>query len=104
MNDSDDEIEDGFTNNDDENESSNNNGLGNSGVQAEVGIIEKIRLQNFMCHKHLEIRMGPNINFLVGQNGSGKSAVLVAITICLGAKTTFTNRGKLHELILSGKK
>jgi recombinational DNA repair ATPase RecF len=38
--------------------------------EAEVGIIEEITLQNFMCHKHLSMRFGPNVNFIVGHNGS----------------------------------
>lgn len=63
-------------------------------TEAEVGIIEMIKLENFMCHRHLELKLGPNINFIIGQNGSGKSAVLVALTVCLGAKAGFTNRGK----------
>lgn len=37
---------------------------------SDVGIIEKIELENFMCHKRLEINFGPNINFIVGVNGS----------------------------------
>ncbi|KAF3940779.1 hypothetical protein ABW19_dt0208721 [Dactylella cylindrospora] len=36
---------------------------------------------------------GPFMNFVVGQNGSGKSAVLTALTLCLGAKAAVTNRG-----------
>ena len=35
-----------------------------------IGIIEMITLQNFMCHGHLELRFGPNINFIIGSNGS----------------------------------
>jgi len=72
--------------------------------EAEAGIIEKIVLENFMCHSHLEIYFGPKVNFIVGLNGSGKSAVLVALTVCLGAKATFTNRANsLSKLIKTGK-
>jgi chromosome segregation ATPase len=35
-----------------------------------------------------------NINFIHGQNGSGKSAILAAIQICLGASARRTNRGR----------
>ena len=39
-------------------------------MEAEVGVIEKVTLQNFMCHKFLEIGFGSNVNFIIGKNGS----------------------------------
>lgn len=60
---------------------------------AEGGIIESITCVNFMCHEHLHVELGPLINFIVGENGSGKSAVLTALTLCLGGKASDTNRG-----------
>jgi chromosome segregation ATPase len=50
------------------------------------GTILKVRVTNFMCHQHLEVELGPRINFIVGENGSGKSAVLTALMVCLGTK------------------
>ncbi|KAL0135489.1 P-loop containing nucleoside triphosphate hydrolase protein [Mucor lusitanicus] len=47
-----------------------------------------------MCHKFLQIDLGPKINFIIGHNGSGKSAILTAITVALGANASATNRGK----------
>lgn len=48
--------------------------------------------------------MGPLINFIIGHNGSGKSAVLTAITICLGGKASSTNRaGSLKSFIKEGQ-
>lgn len=41
-----------------------------------------------------------NVNFVSGQNGSGKSAILAAIQICLGAGARRTNRARnLKELV-----
>lgn len=60
---------------------------------AESGIIESITCYNFMCHSRLHVELGPLINFIVGENGSGKSAVLTALTLCLGGKASDTNRG-----------
>ncbi|CAJ0906698.1 16840_t:CDS:2, partial [Entrophospora sp. SA101] len=47
---------------------------------AESGVIDSIELINFMCHKFLKVSFGPKINFVTGHNGSGKSAILTAIT------------------------
>lgn len=71
---------------------------------ADNGIIESVTCQNFMCHSYLEIALGPLINFIIGHNGSGKSAILTAITICLGGKATATNRGQsLKSFIKEGQ-
>ncbi|KAL1800195.1 hypothetical protein ACET3X_000537 [Alternaria dauci] len=68
------------------------------------GIIEEVQCINFMCHEHLTVTLGPLINFIIGHNGSGKSAVLTAIQICLGGKATATNRAQnLKSLIKHGK-
>ena len=63
-------------------------------VAAEHGIIERVECYNFMCHEHFSVELGPLINFIVGKNGSGKSAVLTALTLCLGGKASATNRGQ----------
>jgi chromosome segregation ATPase len=73
-------------------------------VATDSGIIEEIQCINFMCHEHLTVSLGPLINFIIGHNGSGKSAVLTALTICLGGKATATNRAQnLKALIKEGK-
>ena len=46
-----------------------------------------------MCHDALEVTLNPNVNFIIGRNGSGKSAILTALTVGLGAKANVTNRG-----------
>ena len=71
---------------------------------ADNGIIRSITCHNFMCHRHLEITLGPLINFIVGHNGSGKSAILTALAICLGGKASSTNRGQsLKSFIKEGE-
>ena len=70
---------------------------------ADNGILESVTCTNFMCHQYLEVSLGPLINFIIGHNGSGKSAILTAITICLGGKATATNRGQsLKSFIKEG--
>ena len=71
---------------------------------AENGILEEVLVENFMCHQHFRFPLGPLINFICGKNGSGKSAILTAISLCLGAKAASTNRGgSLKKFIKEGK-
>jgi hypothetical protein len=73
-------------------------------VPADSGIIETVTCSNFMCHGYLQVDVGPLINFVIGHNGSGKSAVLTALTICLGGKASSTNRGgSLKAFIKEGQ-
>ena len=77
--------------------------LGDNAV-AESGIIQSITCYNFMCHTRLHVELGPLINFIVGENGSGKSAVLTALTLCLGGKASDTNRGgSLRSFVKEGQ-
>ncbi|KAI1496023.1 P-loop containing nucleoside triphosphate hydrolase protein [Biscogniauxia marginata] len=67
-------------------------------------IIESITCINFMCHVRLHCELGPLLNFIVGENGSGKSAILTAITLCLGGKASATNRGgSLRSFVKEGQ-
>jgi len=71
---------------------------------AEQGILERVECYNFMCHDHFSVELGPLINFIVGKNGSGKSAILTAITLCLGGKASATQRGgSLKSFVKQGK-
>lgn len=69
-----------------------------------AGIIEKISLTNFMCHDLFELELGPRLNFIIGRNGSGKSAVITGISVGLGARASDTNRGSsIQDLIKDGR-
>jgi len=71
-----------------------------AGKPPEAGVIKSIYCENFMCHRKLTVDLCRNVNFIYGQNGSGKSAVLAAIQICLGAKAGRTHRARnLKELV-----
>ncbi|XP_061603033.1 structural maintenance of chromosomes protein 6-like [Cololabis saira] len=63
-------------------------------VVSDAGILESITLKNFMCHANLgPFAFGSNVNFVVGNNGSGKSAILTALIVALGGTAQATNRG-----------
>ncbi|KAG7664048.1 smc6 [[Candida] subhashii] len=68
-----------------------------------AGIIEKLRFENFMCHSLFELELGNQINFVIGSNGSGKSAIFTGIAVGLGCKAHETNRGNsMKDLIKDG--
>ncbi|KAK7922465.1 hypothetical protein WMY93_009367 [Mugilogobius chulae] len=65
-----------------------------SDVVSDAGIVESITLKNFMCHSLLgPFTFGSNVNFVVGNNGSGKSAILNSLIVALGGNAQATNRG-----------
>jgi chromosome segregation ATPase len=67
------------------------------------GLVSRIVLHNFMCHSNLVVHFRPSLNVVVGRNGSGKSALLVALSVCLGASARFTQRGgSLADFIRAG--
>jgi DNA repair exonuclease SbcCD ATPase subunit len=69
-----------------------------------LGSIQSVQLCNFMCHSFLKVDLGDKINFITGQNGSGKSAILTAIAIALGGKAKFTNRASsISKLLKEGE-
>lgn len=59
-----------------------------------AGKILQIRLRNFMCHANLVVDFNIRSNLLVGNNGSGKSAVITALILGLGSKASTTSRSK----------
>ena len=53
-----------------------------------------------MCPCKMTVDLCSNVNFIHGQNGSGKSAILAAVQICLGAGARRTHRARnLKELV-----
>ncbi|XP_012348416.1 structural maintenance of chromosomes protein 6 isoform X1 [Apis florea] len=72
--------------------------------ECKTGKIKKILIRNFMCHDALEVTLNPNVNFIIGRNGSGKSAILTALTVGLGARANVTSRGaSVKSFIKKGK-
>uniref|UniRef100_A0A453KGB0 Rad50/SbcC-type AAA domain-containing protein n=1 Tax=Aegilops tauschii subsp. strangulata TaxID=200361 RepID=A0A453KGB0_AEGTS len=70
---------------------------------AMAGTISRIRLENFMCHSSLHIELGEHVNFITGQNGSGKSAILTALCIAFGCRAKNTQRAAtIKDFIKTG--
>lgn len=68
------------------------------------GVLKSLQLYNFMCHSNFTHHFHPNLNFVTGQNGSGKSALLSGILIALGGKAAITSRTtSLQSLVQKGK-
>lgn len=47
--------------------------------------IDKIHIKNFRGIEDLEIDLNPNFNLIIGDNGSGKTAILEALTVGMGS-------------------
>ena len=47
--------------------------------------INRLRLSNFRCFENLEMQLHPKCNILTGINGAGKSTILDALAVALGA-------------------
>ena len=45
--------------------------------------IQQVQIKNFRCFDDLTVNLNPDVNIFVGNNGSGKSAVLDAISAAI---------------------
>ncbi|CAH0724545.1 unnamed protein product, partial [Brenthis ino] len=67
------------------------------------GVIRSIVVKNFLCHKYLKVDFEKSIKFIVGHNGSGKSAILDALILGLGGKAYNTHRyGQIKSYVQTG--
>ncbi|KAL0965440.1 hypothetical protein UPYG_G00281300 [Umbra pygmaea] len=57
------------------------------------GSIRRITMQNFLTYDHSVVYPGPNLNMIVGANGTGKSSIVCAICLGLAGKTAILGRG-----------
>ena len=72
----------------------------NNESSAGVGIIERVFLENFMCHNALTWEPNHRVNFVTGQNGSGKSSVLQGLVLGLLGESKHIKRfSKVSEFI-----
>ncbi|XP_061843250.1 structural maintenance of chromosomes protein 5 [Nerophis lumbriciformis] len=58
------------------------------------GAILRIAMKNFLTYDYAVVRPGPNLNMIVGANGTGKSSIVCAICLGLAGKTSVLSRGE----------
>ncbi|KAJ2868065.1 Structural maintenance of chromosomes protein 5 [Coemansia erecta] len=56
------------------------------------GSIMRITLHNFVTYSEISISPGPNMNMIIGPNGTGKSTIVCAIALGLGEKPAILGR------------
>ncbi|RXM95464.1 Structural maintenance of chromosomes protein 5 [Acipenser ruthenus] len=66
-------------------------------LQFVEGSIVRIKMYNFLTYDFCEVYPGPNLNMIVGANGTGKSSIVCAICLGLAGKTSFIGRGDKIE-------
>ena len=82
-------------------------GLPNGQKQNEhqPGSIVRVTLTNFVTYTKAEFHPGPNLNMIIGPNGTGKSTLVCAICLGLGWATSHLGRAKdLGEFVKHGAK
>ncbi|KAI8923877.1 hypothetical protein BC831DRAFT_513829 [Entophlyctis helioformis] len=68
------------------------------------GSIVRIKLTNFLTYSDVEFFPGPNLNMVIGPNGTGKSTVVCAIALGLAGKPDVLGRARdLHEFVKHGE-
>ncbi|KAL0263952.1 UNVERIFIED_CONTAM: hypothetical protein PYX00_010898 [Menopon gallinae] len=61
---------------------------------------KSIELINFMCHRHLLVEFKKILTCIGGRNGSGKSAVMIALGIVLGQRANSLERGNTYKELI----
>uniref|UniRef100_A0A2K6GF71 Structural maintenance of chromosomes protein 5 n=1 Tax=Propithecus coquereli TaxID=379532 RepID=A0A2K6GF71_PROCO len=56
------------------------------------GSIVRISMENFLTYDICEVSPGPNLNMIIGANGTGKSSIVCAICLGLAGKPAFMGR------------
>ncbi|XP_023586619.1 structural maintenance of chromosomes protein 5 isoform X2 [Trichechus manatus latirostris] len=56
------------------------------------GSIVRIAMENFLTYDICEVSPGPNLNMIIGANGTGKSSIVCAICLGLAGKPAFMGR------------
>ncbi|KAK3298273.1 P-loop containing nucleoside triphosphate hydrolase protein [Chaetomium fimeti] len=78
------------------------NGPAISGFQP--GAIVRVKVENFVTYEEAEFFLGPNLNMVIGPNGTGKSSLVCAICLGLGYSSSVLGRASAFgEFVKHGK-
>lgn len=77
---------------------------GTSATEFSPGAIVRVMLKNFVTYEKAEFFPGPNLNMVIGPNGTGKSSLVCAICLGLGYPTSVLGRASsFGEFVKHGK-
>mmetsp|Transcript_21036 Transcript_21036/g.67785 ORF Transcript_21036/g.67785 Transcript_21036/m.67785 type:complete len:1132 (-) Transcript_21036:50-3445(-) len=69
-----------------------------------TGMIRKVVMHNFLTYEDVEFSPGPRLNVIMGPNGTGKSSIVCAIALALGASPRILGRAdNILEFVRTGK-
>lgn len=75
-----------------------------SATEFAPGAIVRVMLQNFVTYERAEFFPGPNLNMVIGPNGTGKSSLVCAICLGLGYPANVLGRATHYgEFVKHGK-
>ncbi|KAI1099299.1 P-loop containing nucleoside triphosphate hydrolase protein [Jackrogersella minutella] len=70
----------------------------------QTGSIVRVLVENFVTYEHAEFNPGPNLNMVIGPNGTGKSSLVCAICLGLGYHPRHLGRASnVGEFVKHGK-
>ncbi|KAG0349469.1 Structural maintenance of chromosomes protein 5 [Podila humilis] len=81
--------------------------VGSSAEKSEYGYqngsIMKVTMKSFVTYEYCSFTPGPNLNMIIGPNGTGKSTIVCALALGLGWNTNLLGRAKdVSEFVKHG--
>ncbi|KAK4248885.1 hypothetical protein C7999DRAFT_40011 [Corynascus novoguineensis] len=77
---------------------------GPANSEFQPGAIVRVKVRNFVTYEEAEFFLGPNLNMVIGPNGTGKSSLVCAICLGLGYSSNVLGRASAFgEFVKHGK-